>query len=121
MQIENPSDAKLAPLRNFFKSKMAAKKMKKKWKIRNICQTIHFFDMLKEQKLFIMKKHIFLSNFIKIGQKLTKLSNFKILQKCEKFCFFHVFSLYFEKYQIYIYFVRTKKVPCDLFLLHAKL
>ena len=77
--------------------------------------------MRKEQKLFIMKKHTFLSNLIKIGQKLTKLSTFKILQKCEKLCFFHVFSLYFEKYQFYIYFVRTKIVPNDLLLLHAKL
>ena len=93
----------------------------KNWKIRNICQTINFFDMRKEQKLFIMKKHTFLSNFIKISQKLTKLSTFKILQKCEKLCFFHVFSLYFEKYQFYIYFVRTKIVPNDLLLLHAKL
>ena len=93
----------------------------KKWKIRNICQTINFFDMRKEQKLFIMKKHTFLSNFIKIGQKLTKLSTFKILQKCEKLCFFSCFSLYFEKYQFYVYFVRTKIVPNDLLLLNAKL
>ena len=64
---------------------------KKNWKIRNIFQTINFFDMRKEQKLFIMKKHTFLSNFIKIGQKLTKLSTFKILQKCEKLCFFMFF------------------------------